>query len=146
MRYRWRLTCLAVMVLCAGCSHGSKPVRLQGEVSFDAKPIEKGKIDFLPTEGTTGGAVSAAIVNGRYEFPPQTGLLDTGVYAVRILGLRKTGRTERDRMSPEGPPIEVQENFIPPIYNTESTLKIRVAELPDRNKVDFHLGKKSRRG
>jgi hypothetical protein len=34
----------------------------------------------------------------------------------------------------------VEENFIPPNDNGESTLMVRVAELQDKNKVDFHLG------
>jgi hypothetical protein len=127
------------MALCCGCGAGSKPVRLQGEVSFDGRPVEKGKIDFLPADGTPGGAVSAAILAGRYEFPPQTGLLPTGVYTVRVIGLRKTGKTEPNRIERGGPPMEVEENFIPPTYNVNSTLKVRVADLPDKNKVDFQL-------
>ena len=110
-------------------------------MSFDGRPVEKGKIDFLPVDGTSGGAVSASILNGRYEFPPETGLLPTGAYAVRIIGLRKTGKTEPNRIERGGPPIEVEENFIPPTYNINSTLKVRVSELPDKNKVDFHIGK-----
>jgi hypothetical protein len=129
------------MGLCCGCGTSSKPARLQGEVRFEGRPIEKGKIDFVPVDGTAGGAASAAIVNGRYEFPPKTGVLPTGAYAVRIIGLRKTGRTEPNRVERGSPPIEVEENFIPPIYNSESTLKVRVSELPDRDKVDFHIGK-----
>jgi hypothetical protein len=135
-----RLTYLIVMAMCCGCGVNSKPVRLQGEVSFDGQPIEKGKIDFLPADVTPGGAVSAAILAGRYEFPPKTGLLASGVYSVRIIGLRKTGKTEPNRADRGGPPIEVEENFIPPTYNVNSTLKVCVADLPDRNKVDFHIG------
>jgi hypothetical protein len=133
------MTYLIVMAMCCGCGASSKPVRLQGEVSFDGRPIEKGKIDFLPADGTPGGAASAGILRGRYEFPPQTGLLPTGIYAVRIIGLKKTGRTEPNRADRGGPPIEVEENFIPPAYNVNSTLKVRVADLPDKNRVDFQL-------
>jgi hypothetical protein len=127
------------MGLCCGCGTSSKPVRLHGEVSFNGRPVEKGKVDFLPVDGTAGGAASAGILNGRYEFPPQTGLLSTGVYAVRVIGLRKTGRTEPNRVDRGGPPIEVQENFIPPMYNVNSTLKVCIADLPDKDKVDFQL-------
>lgn len=141
MRYHWRLIGLATLALCAGCNSSAETARLQGDVSFDGRPIEKGKIDFLPVDGTVGGAASAPILDGRYEFPPKTALSPTGNYAVRILGLRKTGKTEPDRMSPDSPPIDLYENFIPPIYNTESTLRIRVPELPDKNRVNFHIGK-----
>jgi hypothetical protein len=37
--------------------------------------------------------------------------------------------------------MHLAESFIPSIYNSEPTLKMRVADLPDRNKVDFALGK-----
>jgi hypothetical protein len=142
MHHVWQLTCLVGLVLCAGCNTRPEAARLQGELSYDGRPIEKGKIDFVPVDGTVGGAASAVIVNGRYEFPPKAGVLPTGVYAVRIVALRKTGKTEPNRVDRGSPPIEVEENFIPPTYNTESTLKVRVSELPDRNKVDFHIGPK----
>jgi hypothetical protein len=135
-----RLTYLIVMAMCGGCGVSSKPVRLQGEVSFAGRPIEKGKIDFVPADGTPGGAISAAILAGRYEVPPQTGLLPTGVYTARVIGLRRTGKTEPNRIERGGPPIEVEENFIPATCNVNSTLKVRVADLPDKNKVDFHIG------
>jgi hypothetical protein len=128
------------MAFCCGCGVSSKLERLQGEISFDSRPIEKGKIDFLPADGTPGGAIGAPILTGRYEFPPKTGLLPTGVYTVRIVGLRKTGRTEPNRIERGGPPVQVEENFIPPTYNVSSTLKIRIVDLPDKNKADFHLG------
>ena len=35
----------------------------------------------------------------------------------------------------------MEENFVPPIYNSASTLKVRVSDLADKNKVDFRLGK-----
>jgi hypothetical protein len=60
---------------------------------------------------------------------------------VRIFAFRKSGRKERNRMDPSKPVMEVEENFVPPIYNAQSTLKVRVAELMDRNKVDFSLGR-----
>jgi hypothetical protein len=142
MRYGWRLIYLVGLALYAGCGFSSKDVRLQGEVSFDGRPVEKGQIDFLPVDGTAGGAANASIAGGQYEFPPETGLLSTGAYAVRIIGLRKTGRKEPNRAQHgAGPPIEVEENFIPPIYNSDSTLRVRIADLPDKNKVDFHLGR-----
>ena len=79
------------LVLCAGCNSGPQTARLQGEVSFDGRPVEKGKIDFMPVDGTAGGAASAAIVNGRYEFPPKTGAAVHG----RLRGAHH--RLEEDR-------------------------------------------------
>ena len=46
----------------------------------------------------------------------------------------------RNRLDPGGPLVELQDNYIPAIYNIESTLKVHVAELTDKNRVDFQLG------
>jgi hypothetical protein len=141
MAKRRQLLCLAILLPCIGCHARPATVALQGEVSFDGRPIERGRLDFVPVDGTPGGTVSAGIVRGRYEFLPKTGLLPAGVYTVRIFGFRKTGRTEPNRVQRGSPPIEVEENFLPPACNVNSTLKVRVVDLPDKNKVDFQLGK-----
>ena len=93
---------------------------------------------------TPGPSAGANIANGRYEIPANKwGLSPNGTYLVRVSAYRKTGKTERVRAMPGGSPaeIEVKENIIPAIYNSQSTLKVRVADLPDKNKVDFRLGK-----
>lgn len=135
----WRSFCLIALVFFLGCGNRAASERLQGAITFNGKKVEKGKIDFVPVEGTPGGVVGAPIIDGRYKFPPDTGLLPTGVYSVRIIALKKTGRTEPNRLDPNGPPLEIEENFLSAIYNTESTLKLRIADVPDRNKVDFQL-------
>jgi hypothetical protein len=116
---------------------------VQGEVSFAGHAVEKGRIEFMPIEETKGPLTVASIVNGRYMVSgDKWGLLPDGVYQVRITAMRKTGR----RVAPlagmpkmSGPPPEVEENYIPATYNAQSTLKLRVADVPDKNKVDFQL-------
>lgn len=76
---------------------------------------------------------------GRYQLPLKWGLLENGAYRVQIEGYRKTGRKERNRTNPEAPSVDVLEQFIPESYNSRSTLTVRVAELPDGSKLDFHL-------
>jgi hypothetical protein len=132
--------CLLMLVLAAGCNSGHKTVGLRGEVTFDGRAVEKGRIDFLPVEGTAGGSTGDAITNGQYDVPTKGGLLPDGIYVVRITALKKTGQTT---VIPKmgGVPMELEENFIPASYNSQSILKIRVRDLPDTNKVDFRLGK-----
>lgn len=147
MRCNWRLTCVIVLLcLCAGCDSRPKTVGLQGEASFDGHAIERGTIDFVPVDGTAGGSAGAPIAKGRYEISAKAGLFPDGTYLVRIIGLRKTGKTAMapNRLMPKGSLlVELDENFIPPIYNIDTTLKVRVADLPDKNKVNFQLGKTS---
>lgn len=141
MRESIRWLCVLVILCLAGCHSGRNVMEFQGEVTYDGKPIEKGRIDFLPVEGTPGGSAGASIVNGRYAFPPQTGVSVTGVYAVRIIGLKKTGRVQPNLKIPDGPPLDVEENFLPAIYNNPTTLKVRITDIPDPKHVDFHIGK-----
>jgi hypothetical protein len=131
----------AIASLAVGCSGGDAKSGLQGTVTYKDRPIEKGRIDFLPTDGTTGPSVGAPILQGNYAVDAGHGVLDTGVYRVQITSYQKTGRKEPNRIDHGGPPIEIEENFLPPAYNTQSTLKVRVADLPDNNKLDFRLGK-----
>lgn len=137
----WRLICLAGIALCVGCRSRPATVGLQGDVSFESRAVVWGKIDFVPVESTAGASACSPITDGRYKIPAKWGVLPDGVYQVRIVAFRKTGKTERNRIEPGGPPVEVAENFIPAIYNNQSTLKVRIADFPDKNKVDFPLGK-----
>jgi hypothetical protein len=133
------LSILSVLLLFTSCNSRNNTVGLQGEVSFDGQVIERGTISFWPIEGTVGPSAGAPIVGGRYEVPTAGGLLPDGTYEVRIIGLRKTGKTEPNRFEKGAPPIEVETNFIPPTYNSKSILKVRVSDLPDKSKADFSL-------
>ena len=46
-----------------------------------------------------------------------------------------------NRIDRGGPPAPIAENFIPAIYNSQSTLELRIADLPDKKKVGFQLNK-----
>lgn len=140
VRYWGQLTCLLVLVLSAGCSSRPKTIGMRGEVSYGGNAIERGTVDFIPIDGTAGPSAGAAIVGGRYDVSGKDGVLPGGTYLVRIIGLKKTGKTEWNRLLKNGAPVELEENFIPPIYNSESTLKVHISDLPDRDKVNFHLG------
>lgn len=144
-QYGWRLTCLVLLVLGIGCSSANETTAVQGDVKFEGSAVERGKIVFIPVDGTNGPSAGANIGNGRYAVPgDKWGLLSDGVYLVRITAVRKTGRMEPPppNMARFGAkPVEQEENFIPAIYNSQSTLKVRVSDLPDKTKVDFLLGK-----
>ena len=143
MRHNLRLICIVIFVVVLGCNSRPATVALQGEVTYDGRPVDKGQVVLEPIENTSGASSVATIANGRYETHPKWGLLPNGVYLVRITAYRKTGKTERIRQIEGNSPAdrEIEENFIPATYNSQSTLTIRVADLPDKNKVDFHLGK-----
>jgi hypothetical protein len=143
-RYIRSVAGLILILTIFGCRSSSREtVVVQGEVTFAGKPVEKGTIEFRPIEGTNGPLTTCSIVNGKYTVPgDKWGLLPTGVYEVRILGMRKTGRLVKLKLpmpKDSGPPPEEEENYIPAAYNAQTTLKLRVADVPDRTKVDFQL-------
>jgi hypothetical protein len=143
-RCSWRFACyVALAVSCPGCNSRPTSLALQGEVSYEGQAVQRGSIEFIPVEQTPGASAVAPIADGRYALQPKWGLLPNGVYRVQITAFRKTGRKEPNRFERGGPPIEIEENFIPPAYNAQSTLKVRVADLPDKNKADFQLGRSS---
>jgi hypothetical protein len=138
MQFDWRHICLLGLTLAAGCNSGRSTVGLQGEVYFDGRAVQKGRIDFLPVEGTAGGAAGDAIADGHYRIPAKGGVLAEGTYMVRITAFRKTGKAFKDAKL-GGAMIEAEENFIPAVYNSSSTLRVRIPELRDKDQVDFRL-------
>jgi hypothetical protein len=143
-RLNRRLTCLAILIpLVGGCKSRPSTIGLEGEITFDGRAIEAGSLELTPTDGTEGPSAGATIVNGRYAVPARWGVSPNGVYLVRVTALRKTGRTEPNRSLQGGPPIETLENFIPPRYNSESTVKLKISELTDKSAANFQLGRSS---
>lgn len=128
-----------VLVLVAGCDSGPRLLPVFGTVSFEGKPIEKGTIEFIPTDGTSGPSTGGSIKAGRYQVAVAHGLRNDGVYQVRITALKKTGKTVPNIMQAGGPPVELEDNFIPPKYNLDSKLKITAtADAADKG-IDFLL-------
>lgn len=142
LRHCWTMISVTTLLMVlGGCGGDATKLSLQGTVTFLDRPIENGRIDFLPVDGTQGPSVGAPILSGNYTVDADQGVLAAGIYQVCIIAYRKTGRLEPNMINRGGPPVEVTENFIPPVYNTRSTLKVYVDDLPDKSKADFQLGK-----
>lgn len=141
VQFRWRLVLLSGLVLAAGCHRGPATTVLSGEVRFAGQPIENGEIGFFPIEGTPGGSTAAAIAEGRYALAVRGGVRIDGVYLVRIVGFKDSDRKVHNKFAPSRQLVPEKENFIPAIYNTASTMKVRVFELAKKDKVDFQLEK-----
>jgi hypothetical protein len=130
---------LALILVCTGCNSRPATVAIQGTVSYAGRPVERGSIDFVPTESTPGGSANASIQNGHYAVDQKWGLRPDGVYLVQITAFRKSGKVEPNRIKRGGPPLPVMENFMPEKYNTRSGLKVRVSELSNKDRLDFDL-------
>lgn len=82
-----------LMVLCCGCPETTAKVyHVNGQITFDGRPIPKGRIDF---DGQVGKAKngSAEIINGKFDTRNVgSSGISGGKYALRILGFDgKTG-------------------------------------------------------
>jgi hypothetical protein len=76
-------TTLAAGVLATvtlGCNHSTTTVT--GQVTYEGRPVQKGAISFLPTDGH-GPSCGGSIVNGRY-----TAQLLPGTKMVRIVEMK----------------------------------------------------------
>jgi hypothetical protein len=138
VRYSLRLIG-ALLLLCGGCGSRQELVEIKGQVRFEGQPINDGSIDFIPIDGTAGASAGATIRDGAYEIPAKWGTRADGFYTVRIVGYRGTGKMEAAKREGGGALYEMKENFIPPQYNTDSTLKIRISDVTDTRKMDFDL-------
>ena len=114
-------------LVLAGCG-GDGRVSVTGTVSYDGRPVEQGTISFVPldpSQAPEGGG----IVDGRFALsvPP-------GKKQVQITGSRPLPADQQD--SESGGPL--YEDYIPPRFNTESTLTAEV-KAGEQNQFVFEL-------
>jgi hypothetical protein len=143
MQTIWRLVGATLLMLLAGCNSQPNMIALEGEVSYDVAFVENGRIDLIPIDGTPGASAGATIVGGKYAIPAAFGVRPDGTYQVRITGLRKTGKRGMSRNDSGGSQsVELLENFIPNVYNAQSTLKVSISALADKKNANFQLRKR----
>jgi len=117
--------CLIAIV--AGCGGGGL-VKVAGNVSFQGQPVDNGEIIFTTSDDKQ--SVAAPIVNGRYEVQ-----LSRGTHKVRISAYREVpGKVDRSNPGQETPVVEM---YIPPQYNSKSTLEKQIDGSTDQ--LDFPL-------
>ena len=119
----------AGFLICLGCGHDGGPDRavISGAVTFAGKPLEEGRIMFVPAKGTKGPTSGAEIVGGKYTVKAKGGV-PLGTHRVEITAFRQLPIPPGvpESAFDQGPP---REQFIPAKYNRQSELKIEI--LPD---------------
>jgi hypothetical protein len=130
--YRFSSAILLVAACClaaVGCGK-SKPI-MEGLVTLDGVPIEKGLIMLVPANGkgqTAGGGIEA----GRYRISASPGTM-----RIRINAARKDG-TMLDPSAPwTGVMIDRYVEYVPDRYNEQTNLEVTVTA--GLNKHDFTL-------
>ncbi len=136
IHYLFRLSVLGAILMLAlpGCG-GSERLSLEGTVSLDGRPLEKGAISFRPQSGTKGPTAGAEIVEGKFSIPPSGGPL-AGKFVVEITASGRTGHkivnVRTDRLEEEYTQI------LPARYNRQSELTAEVT-AHGRNQFEFKL-------
>ena len=122
----------AIAVVSAGCGSGQE-ASVKGVVTLDGKPVERGRITFVPAE-SGAGAFAAINADGSYE--ARTGSVDgleTGEYLIAV-------QSREDSIpDPKGGPPLPGKLITPRKYARSRTSGINVSIDPGSNKVDFEL-------
>jgi hypothetical protein len=126
---RFSTLAAACCLTVAGCGT-SKPI-MEGLVTLDGAPIEKGLILLMPANGkgqTAGGGIEA----GRYRISASLGPME-----VRINAARKDGKM-LDPMAPwTGAMVDRFVEYVPDRYNEKTELEVTIKS--GLNKHDFNL-------
>lgn len=119
-----------------GCGEKEAPRgAIRGTVTLGGTPLAEGKIRFFALTG--GVSTEGAILNGKYDIPPDRGP-NAGKYRVEVIAEKKTGRRVPDRDGAAGDMKDETVNIVPLKYNQNSTTQIDFD--PNANKPhDFDL-------
>lgn len=127
------LLCAAILT-ASGCGNNGR-VSLEGTVTLDGRPMEKGYIRFSPLPGSTGPTAGGDVVEGKFVVLPSGGPF-VGNFQVQITAADFTGRKVRDPRS--GAMIDEYTQCLPARYNRQSELQAEVT-ASGPNQFDFAL-------
>ncbi|MFM9964016.1 MAG: hypothetical protein ACKV2Q_22665 [Planctomycetaceae bacterium] len=123
---------LAGLVGC-GAGNSVEVVRVTGRVTLDEQPLEKGLIQFLPTDGK-GSSAASEIKQGEYQAEVPVGNKRVEITSPKVIGQKKAYDT------PDSPVMDLLEERIPLEYNGQSQLKANVSR--ELKTFDFTLKSK----
>ncbi|OWK45490.1 hypothetical protein [Fimbriiglobus ruber] len=113
------VSCVGVAFLVTGCG-GPPTGTVDGQVTIDGKPLDKGVISFAPIDGSGGPPVTANVENGKYRLQAQTGNKRVMISAPLVTGKRK------ESTAPDAPMVEITEERLSEKYNVRSDLTFEV--------------------
>jgi hypothetical protein len=128
-----------LVVLLAGCGDAGPPrVKVEGQVQVDGQPMKRGRISFVPIEGSVGPKAAGEITNGKYHLTrdegPIVGRLRVEIYAADevdyALDDPNAARRAGGKLLPP--------NAVPARYNRTSELTIQTS-VSNENRFDFEL-------
>ena len=136
-------TAAATVVGCSSAG-GLEEAAVHGRVTYQGKPVEKGKIRFVPVKGTKGPANFGMINQGQYSVTARGGVT-VGTHRVEIQayrpapGARPYTEEQADGQIDIKPGDLPEEQFLPDQYNRKSTLEITIDPGSGSLTKDFDL-------
>jgi len=124
---------LWLMAAAAGC--GSQRVEIDGTVTVDGRPLDRGYISLRPMAGTGGPTAGSEVTDGKFRIAAKEGT-HAGKFRVEITASRKTGRQVPDDLG--GGMADVYEQYLPARYNAQSELTAEI-RANERNELRFVL-------
>ena len=126
---------LLLLVSILGCGRTSDMPRaiVEGTVTYDGQPIEKGRIRFEPLPGTRGNLSVGVIDHGEYRIDDFGGV-PVGKHRIELYSYDPNDPAG----GPGGPPPK---QFLPAKYNYESTIELEIEATPSPVVHDFTLEK-----
>jgi hypothetical protein len=112
----------SLMLICCGCPDSqAKIYHVSGQITFDGRPVPKGRIDFDGQGGAKNG--SADIVNGKFDTrnPGSSGITG-GKYSLRVIGF--DGKTGNEL--PYGNPLFLEYTTTKEFSPTDSEFSVDV--------------------
>ena len=143
MKLLYKLVPAVCVLIISGCSGGDaekiETAVFSGKVTLDGQPLEKGVIQFSPGNDASGkplrGKMTEATINaGQYQLASDQGAV-VGENIVMISATKVVGKEMAD-----GEEIEKVEQYLPAIYNSETTLSVNVT--PEDQEHNFELKSK----
>lgn len=125
------------LVGCGGRGGDSLPRQpVEGVVTLDGAPVEKGTIQFMPTPGTAHATLASAMIkDGKYSIPKDRGPVPGGYRVIISAPDPKAPAVIDEDPGGEAPPP--LPDLIPSQYNASSTLNAEIKAGP--NVHDFTL-------
>ena len=96
---------------------------IEGTVTLDGKPLQKGDIQLSPLPGTASPTVGGAIANGKFNIPSALGPM-VGKFRVQISSAGLTGRKILDPR--RNIMMDEYGELLPAKYNSQSQLQAEV--------------------
>lgn len=126
--------CAILLSTLFGCGR-SERMSVEGTVTLDGQPLEKGSIQLSPLPGTNGPTSGADIVAGKFVIRSSGGPF-AGSFRVQITAGGPTGRRVLDPRS--NSMIDEYGQILPARYNSQSELQAEV-KAGDSNRLEFAL-------